>query len=449
MSSRHLLGLCLALLVNLSCAWSAHAQATDATSAELSNLIRRAKNNPLAKAAHARTENAIAVEDEAAGNRWTRLEATSFLAPSPRVRCDNADCTQTSPRNVSINIAGLFAGINVGLTQPLYTGGKIHYARKAAKAASGANAALEDEIAGRVAVLVAEAYYGYLTAQELLWMLEDGAEQIENGRKTLEQKLEEGSAEATVQDRFRIQTLQSEVNARIADAVHAKSVALASLQALVGDTTLTLKGGFLEALAFDLEAQSSAPVVDARLRAAQHGVAAYRALETMEKRQSAPDFALSGGFNAARAQGVDDPPGAFANDPFNTSGAYVALTARWNFAPMIQRAKVRQQGAKKREAMANAEAASRISTLDRSNALARATLAQNRLIALKDGERAGKAWVASVVQADAIGAATAKDLADAYLAHFTSRAQLLESTYQWNLAVFELRRQTGEFATHP
>ncbi len=423
-----------------------HAQDNDNdTGAELAGLIKRARNNPLAEAAHERTQAAAASEDQVAGQRWASIEGSAFVAPSPRVRCDNADCTQTSPRDVSVNVAGLYAGANLSITQPLYTGGKLHYARRAARAAKQANAALEEDLAGRVTVMVAQAYYGYLLAQELLWMLEEGEEHIESGRKTLEKKLAEGAPDAVLQDRFRVQGLQAEVRARIADATHAKTVALASLRALVGEPEMTVEGGLLEALSFVIPGTKPA-LEDARTRAARLAVSAYSALETLEKRRFLPDLAVIGGVKLARAQGVDDPPGAFANDPFNTSGAYVAIAARWQLAPWVQAARTREQTAKKLEAKATAEAAERLASLDRSKATAEATLARDKLAALREGERAGKAWVASVLQADAIGAASAKDLADAYLAYFAARANVLESTYDWNIAVFELRRQGGEFA---
>lgn len=436
----------LGIFVQLALLAPAHAQDEPTSETELAALIKKAQNNPLAEAAHQRTLFAAAQGDEAAGNRWPRFDATAFVAPSPRVRCDNADCTQTSPRDVTVNIAGVYAGVRLGVTQPLYTGGKIQFGREAATAARHANQALEEEFSGRVAVLVAEAYYGYLLAQELLWMLEEGEEHIESGRKTLDQKLEEGAPEASVQDRFRIQTLQSEVRARIADAKHGKLVALESMRALIGDERATLGKTLLEPITYALPSTSPSADQDPRLRAAKHAVQAQTALENLEKRNFLPDIAIVGGANLARAQGVDDPPGAFANDPYNTSSLYVALSARWQLAPWVQAAKTRQQRAKKREAIATAEAARRQAKLDSSTSMAKAVLASDRLTALKDGERAGKAWVASVLQADAIGGASAKDLADAYLAYFSARANVLESTHKWNIAVFELRRQAGEFA---
>ena len=433
----------LLLIMSLPSAW-----ADELTpESELATIIEAAKKNPLARAAQERTRAALAQEDEAAGYLWPSINATSFLAPSPEIRCDNAACTQTSPNDVRVNVAGLFAGVRLDLTQPLYTAGKIDSMRGAAKSASRASAALEDELAGEIATLAAKAYFGYLLAQELLWMLEEGAEHIESGRQTLEKKLKEGSADVTVQDRFRIQSLQAEVGARIADAQQAKTLALAGVRALLGEADAELTGGLLEPLVFNLKSsEPGSQSDDPKVRAAQHGVAAQRALESFEKRSFLPSLALVGGLNIARAQGVDDAPSAFARDPFNTTSAYVALTAKWTLAPMVQHARLRRRQAQRRQAVATHEAAQRLATLAGTEAMSRAQQAKSRLDVLQEGERAGKAWVASVLQADAIGAASAKDLADAYVAYFAARGHVLESVYQWNLAVYELRRRAGEFS---
>jgi outer membrane protein TolC len=54
-----------------------------------------------------------------------------------------------------------------------------------------------------------------------------------------------------------------------------------------------------------------------------------------------------------------------------------------------------------------------------------------------------------VLQADAIGAAEAKDLADAYIAWFQMRARWAQAVFQWNVAVVRLGRASGEFRAGP
>jgi hypothetical protein len=48
------------------------------------------------------------------------------------------------------------------------------------------------------------------------------------------------------------------------------------------------------------------------------------------------------------------------------------------------------------------------------------------------------------MQADAIGTVTAREMADAYLAYFTIHTRLLQSTYEFDLALLTLRRAIGE-----
>ena len=54
-----------------------------------------------------------------------------------------------------------------------------------------------------------------------------------------------------------------------------------------------------------------------------------------------------------------------------------------------------------------------------------------------------------IAMADAIGTVTSKDMADAYLAYFTLHSRLLQSTYDYDLALIALRRAIGETTLLP
>ena len=88
-------------------------------------------------------------------------------------------------------------------------------------------------------------------------------------------------------------------------------------------------------------------------------------------------------------------------------------------------------------------------TLDVRTVHAEAAGARARLDAATAGERAAKAWLAAVLQADAVGTAEARDLADAYIAWFQMRARQVAAIFQWNVAVMRVRRGAGEFAAPP
>ena len=71
--------------------------------------------------------------------------------------------------------------------------------------------------------------------------------------------------------------------------------------------------------------------------------------------------------------------------------------------------------------------------------------AHDKVAAAGEGEQAARTWLASVLQAEAIGTAESRDLADAYIAWFQMRARWAQAVFQWNVAVVRLDRAAGEF----
>ncbi|HET6347312.1 MAG TPA: hypothetical protein VFH51_20435, partial [Myxococcota bacterium] len=54
-----------------------------------------------------------------------------------------------------------------------------------------------------------------------------------------------------------------------------------------------------------------------------------------------------------------------------------------------------------------------------------------------------RAWLASVLQAEAAGLVEPRDLADALLQHFMMRARAMQAIFDWNIGVLTLQRATG------
>ncbi len=420
----------------------------------LAELLALSMNGPKARLAYYSAEAARARSDEARAQRIGTFSLTAFVAPSPDVKCANVDCTRTSPDDATLALSGVFGGMRVTAVQPVYTFGKLGAVTRAAKFAARAAMHWQNAVAGNIAVDVGKAYYGLKLARELVMMLEDGLVQIDKAIGTIRTKLAAGSPEVTIQDRLRVQVLRAEVAARLTEAREAEAIALAGIRALSGESKLDIDTGPLTETTFAL-----APTADAYIGRAQQkrpeiraAKAAAMAAKHWERYQSArylPDFVLVGSVNVARAQGVDNPPSAFARDPFNTTTAALGLALKWTIDPMGQRARVRRARALAGRARTLVAAADTVATFEVRKAHAQALMASRRVIAARRGYKSAKGWVASVLQAEAIGTLAAKDLADAYIAFFTLRARLLSSVYQWNLAIVRLRRALGEFsATH-
>lgn len=416
----------------------------------LAALIRLAKRGPQVAMAVDALRAARARLDTAHRSIFPHIEATSFLAPSPKIRCDNPDCTTTSPHEATVAFGGVFAGVDVTVTQPLWTFGKASAGGAAARSGVVAQSHLADAAAGDVVFQAARAYYGLKLARETLWMLEDGKSQIDDALKQLVEHIEKGASDVTVQDRLRVETLQAEVGARLTEARDGEAQALAGIQALTGRTDVDIDEDPLAAVSFTLAKSADAYLARARahrpeLAAARAGAAAAHQLARLEKNRLWPDLALVATAKAAAAGGVDNPPSAFANDPFNTTGLGVGLALRWTIDPLAQVARIRQTRAEAAQADDLARAAVVATDLEVRQAYSAAAQAHARVEAARSGEKSARAWVASVLQAQAIGVADSKDLADAYIAYFTLRTRMLSAIYDFNLAAFRLRRALGEF----
>src|SRR5262245_51843927 len=142
----------------------------------LEQVIAKALASPRADMAEGDRAAAAARVDEADAARLPRGKATAFGTLSPEIRCNDAACTATDPKNFALRFSGLFGSAQLDITQPVYTFGKIAHARSAARAGLDAQRALADEAAGDLAVDAARAYWGVKSARELAGMLDDGIE---------------------------------------------------------------------------------------------------------------------------------------------------------------------------------------------------------------------------------------------------------------------------------
>jgi outer membrane protein TolC len=388
--------------------------------------------------------------DEADAARWAKVTATAFVAPSPEIRCEDADCIRTDPDEFALRFAGAFGGAQASLTQPLYTFGKLSAARDAARAGLVAQGALADAAAADLAVDAARAYWGLKLARELRWMLEDGEEQIASAVQHLDERIADGDSEITPQDRQRVDVLLAEARVQLADARTGEAQALAAVRALAEDATVDIDEQPLEPLGFepatDDDAVAKAEAGRPEVRAARAGAVAARRLADLEERYYLPDLAAIASVTVTRAQGVDEPPGAFFYDPYNTLSGALALGLRWNLEPLTTRAKVKRARAGQRRAVALAKLAVVGAGLDARTALAEARGAHEKLAAAEAGEQAARSWLAAVLQGEAIGTSEPKDLADAYIAWFQMRARVVAAIFQWNVAAMRIRRAAGEFS---
>jgi outer membrane protein len=179
--------------------------------------------------------------------------------------------------------------------------------------------------------------------------------------------------------------------------------------------------------------------------AANAGAEAGDELAAFQAAQYFPDIALVGSAVISGAQGVQDPPSAFAYDPYRRTGAGLGVGVQWTIEPWNTKARTDRARADAKKLHAQAALADVGATYDAENARVDAVASHDRVGVTADGEKAARTWLAAVLQNEAIGAAESRDLADAYVAWFQMRARWAQAVLQWNVAVVRLRRATGEY----
>ena len=413
----------------------------------LAELTRRARAGPRAEAARFATRQAEGRVIEARGARFPRLELRALTAPSPDISCLDAACTVTSPDEPTLALDGFYGGVDLTLLQPLFTFGKLSAAASGARHAAAAMRSVEAGVAGDIEVDAARAYYGLKLAREMTAELEDGIAALEKARKQVAEQLAAGKGSVTVQDRLRLDTVMAEARIRLAESAEAEATALAAVRALAGDPASDIDDAPLAAddaaLAAEARYAERALAGRSELTALRHAAAGAESLADLERARFFPDLVLLGTFSLARAGGVDDPPSAFARDPFNTTSVGVAAGLRWTLEPFSQRGRLVTARARQGEAAAQLRAAGQAVRVDVARAHADAESARRQLEAAAEGEKSARGWVASVLQGEAIGIIESKELADAYVAWFALRARYLKAVHDWNLAVVRLRRAVG------
>lgn len=407
----------------------------------LDQVIAKAVANPRVQMAQSDRDAAEARVDEADAARLPRIKVTAFATLSPEIHCNDPQCTSTTPRNFALRFSGLFEGAQIDVTQPLYTFGKIDHARAAARAGLAAQAALADEAAGDAVSDAARAYWGLKLARELGGMLDDGIEQIDDAKKHFDE-----SKSITIADRQRVAVLLAQAKAQRADAAQGEGQALAGLRAITGVADADIDDLEIAPVEHALPTTKDLGVEQRPQRlAAKSGATAAAELLAMARSYYYPDIALVGSALIAAAHGVDDPPGVFANDPYNRAGAGVVVGLQWTLEPWNVKARADRASAEARRMRSQAQLADLGARYDADTALTEATAAHAKLGASKEGEKAARTWLASVLQNEAIGTAESRDLVDAYVGWFTLRAQWATAVAAWNVAVIRLGRAAGEF----
>jgi outer membrane protein TolC len=384
---------------------------------------------------------------QASAARFAQLEITIVGGPSPQARGNQI---QSPDSKLSPEINGVFGRATLSIIQPLYAFGKINSLRDAATHGMAVSQAQVHQKATEVAMLVREAYYGYLLATSLENLAQEIGDQLTKTVEKVRRQLDAGAPGVDNVDLYKLETFQGELEKQLNDIREGKALALTGLRTLMNlEPTLpiTLAETSLEPMVRDVEAVEQLVNTSRQLRPeftqAREGVKAYEALVKAAKADYYPVFffAVFGSFAEATNRNTLSNP--FIFDPIHDDVAAPVLGLRWKYDLGITAGKVD-------------EVAAQLGQVQQKHALAELgipfqvrqaylELEQHKanIEATEKGFRSGRRWLVAASSNFDLGVGAGKDVADAAVAYAKLRASYFQAVYNFNMGLAKLDHAAG------
>src|SRR2546425_2872362 len=379
--------------------------------------------------------------------RFAQLEITAVVGPSPRARGNqiNSPDSKTDPA-----ITGVFGLGTISLVQPLYTFGKIDSLREAAAHGIAVSQAQVNERATKVALLVYEAYYGYLLAVSLENLGLEIGDQLSSSLDKIRRRLAAGAPGVDNIDALKLQTFQGELEKQLNDIREGKALALAGLRTLLNlDPAEPIE---LADKGLDPQVRETGSleqyITDARqmrpeFTQAREGVKAFEKLVDATKADYYPVVFFGVFGSVADATNRDRIRNPFVYDRLNDTAVAPVLGVQWKFNLGITAGKVEEAEAELGKIQQKQALAEQGIPFQVRQAYLEVQQHQANIEATRKGFRSGRQWLVTAASNFDLGVGPGKDVADAAAAYAKLRAEYFQAVYNYNLGLAKLDHVAG------
>ena len=359
----------------------------------------------------------------------------------------------STPRSDRYAFDGLstWSGLQFSLIKPLYTFGKIENYEKAAE--SNIEIKREDVTKQRASTVVdvSRAYYGYLTARDTRYLLEDVARRLDNVVKLARQWLDSGTNEIRQSDLYALQAAQALVGNYLAKAQAIEQVALDGLKVLTGiglDGELEISDKHVTPVSLPEQSlddlKKNALEQRPEMLQLQAGLAARRSLVAAKQAEKRPNVYAgivgAAAYSPNRAS-LDSP---FIYDPFNDYGATPLLGIQWQWQSGVQPAHVAQAQAELDALVEKSSFARQGIPFEVAEQYHQVMGHYESVQKLSQGSRAARRWMISTYADFEAGVQKAEKVLTAFQGYVMTHSDYLSAVNDYNMHVVQLRYVTGD-----
>ncbi|MFC1889039.1 TolC family protein [Thermodesulfobacteriota bacterium] len=390
-------------------------------------------------------EQAEAQLGQARAGRLPRLEYLQITGLVPEARGD----ATFSPDDRSCLLDGLgpFTRIEITLSQPLYTFGRLKAHIEAAQLGLEAEEASHDRFERELVSSLKELYYTIQLNEEIHRIVSKTKEGLVEAVEKAEALLEED--ELTQQDLQKLryglaraggQLLEIEKGRRL---VHA---ALLRMLYLPEGEDFRLAEKRLRPIAFELEDLDTYRKIARRERPDWEqldvGISAKEAELRAERKEYYPDLFLAGLFRYATAPNRDEQDNPFVSEEFNflEGGVYLGCRLALDFG-LPQR--IAEKRAELDALLQKRKDANSGMLLEVEKAYREVEEKQERLVFTRESRKNGRALVALSTANFHLGLGEAEDVFESFRIYTEAAAEYYMTVKDYNMAVAELARAAG------
>jgi outer membrane protein TolC len=383
---------------------------------------------------------------------YPQLESTALVGPVQDAKLPqvvNGQITDPSP-SLSLSSIGIFGRLDLTVTQPLYTFGKLSNRKEAASRGVRAKEFQVAEKKGQIVLRVKELYYALILARGGLTVANESMNFFEEAGRRIHSLLELGSPNVKESDLFRIDAYRADSIRFKAQAETGVKVSYFALKSLIqwppgvefepAERTLPTKREGLTALESYLQnAADKRP----EFKQLAEALAAQESQVKAATSDRYPSFfaALHGSLAGAPGREVLYSP--YIRDEFNHAYAGVVAGLRWNFDFGIAKAKVDKMRAEYDKLTHTKAFAEMNIPIQVAKSYQQHMEWQAAVESYQKAAVASRRWILTGMADFDMGVGTAYDMLNAIDKYGYNQGRYLEALFRYNLSLAELEYAVG------
>ncbi|MBI2338801.1 MAG: TolC family protein [Deltaproteobacteria bacterium] len=342
----------------------------------------------------------------------------------------------------------VFNNFKMEVGTPLTTFGKIHTAQDLAQLGIDSSWFQRQKTTDDVILKIYQIYEGILLARELLGLAKEAQDAIQG-------KIDELEKEKIIDQLgiLKMRVALFEVQRKVEEGEKKLALGLAALKIQTGfedDVDLDIRAGALTPVPYNIR-PFEGYLDDFRDNRAEYqlldkGIAAKEKQLKLAKLDRTPNLGVGGFFDIGRAPGVIGEDQTTFTNPFNFTKAGIGLQLKGEFDYVKTNAKIKQAKADLLKTIYQKRAAVHGLELDLKESYLEIREARNLMVKSEEEKKVARQMVFLTKSNLDIGIGERKDYLDALQSYLLFQGRHYEAVYNYNVAVYELKKKTGELS---